>query len=64
MEGRKRLFLRVGMVAGLLTSTAATGYWGYRTFTKPKGTTVAANPADPTAATTEGSGIPAAPSAS
>lgn len=52
MERPKRPIMRIALVGGLLATTAASGYWGYRTFTKkptPPRDLVAA-PADTNAA--------------
>ncbi len=54
MEGRKLPILRMALVGGLLATTAGTGYWGYRTFSKPKTPKVAA-------AVSDSGGVPAAP---
>src|SRR5262249_25810125 len=54
MEVRKLPILRMALVGGLLATTAATGYWGYRTYSKPKTPVAATQPGN------EGE-IPAAP---
>lgn len=68
MERRKRPIMRMALVGGLLASTVASGYWGYRTFTKkptpprePIVVTDAVAAADNGIPTPPDSGIPAPP---